>query len=66
MNSTQCKVALATVGVVALTSALIAGSAVWLLVTQPATVATALADHGVGQALVVVLRTVVSALIRYV
>jgi hypothetical protein len=39
---------------------------VWLLVTQPATVATALADHGVGEAMLVVLRTVMSALIRFV
>jgi UDP-N-acetylmuramyl pentapeptide phosphotransferase/UDP-N-acetylglucosamine-1-phosphate transferase len=66
MNSTQGKVAVATMGGVAVVSAVLAGAAVWLLVTQPATVATALADHGVGEAMLVVLRTVVTALIRFV
>jgi hypothetical protein len=53
-------------GSVALLSAVVAGATVWLLVTQPATVATALADRGVGEALLVVLRTVMTALIRFV
>jgi hypothetical protein len=58
-------VAVAAMGGVALVSAVLAGSTVWLLMTQPAAVLTAVGDHGVAQALFTVLRTVLATLIRY-
>jgi hypothetical protein len=67
MDATRGKnVAVATLGAVAIASAVLAGSTVWLLMTQPVAVATAVADGGVAQALVVILRTVIVALARFV
>jgi hypothetical protein len=67
MDATRGKnVAVATLGAVAAASAVVAGSTVWLLMTQPLAVATAIADRGVAEALVVILRTVLIALVRFV
>ena len=66
MESTRSKeMAVAAMGGVAVVSAVLAGSIVWLLMTQPAAVATAVGDHGLAEALLAVVRTVVATLIRY-
>jgi hypothetical protein len=66
MESTRSKeLAVAAMGGVAVVSAVLAGSIVWLLMTQPSAVVTAVGDHGVAQALFAVVRTVLATLIRY-
>ena len=62
------KLAVAAMSGTAVGSALLAGLAVWLLLTQPITVATAVTVHDVTpllQAVAGVLRDLVSGLVRY-
>jgi hypothetical protein len=62
------KLAMAAMGGTAIGSALLAGLTVWLLLTQPMTVATVVTDHDVTpllQVVVGVLHDVLSGLVRY-
>jgi hypothetical protein len=69
LNSiTGKKLALAAMGGTAVGSALLAGLAVWLLFTQPMTVATAVTDHDLApmlHAVMGVLRDLLTGLVRY-
>lgn len=67
-GTTGKKLAVAAMSGTAVGSAVLAGLAVWLLLTQPMTVATAVTDHDLTplvQAVVGVLRELMSGLVRY-
>jgi hypothetical protein len=60
--------ALAAMGGTAVGSAVLAGLTVWLVLTQPLTVATVVTDHDVTplvQAVMGILRDLLSGLVRY-
>jgi hypothetical protein len=62
------KLALAAMGGTAVGSAVLAGLTVWLVLTQPLTVATVVTDHDVTplvQAVMGILRDLLSGLVRY-